>query len=110
MRVTHSSLYINFHATTSRVQRKRLVIKFHFLNYANAKEFKPTIDRRYMLCCVYIKSGISCRSRSRVHVPRTQLAVSLITGIHQICIPAFPSDPPTQSDTYHDVCNYVYMS
>ena len=34
-----------------------------------------------------------------IYVPRIQL-VSLPSGIHQICIPAFPFDPPTQSDTY----------
>ena len=32
--------------------------------------------------------------------PRIQLDVSLLSGIHAICIPTFPFDPPTQSDTY----------
>ena len=33
------------------------------------------------------------------HYPRMHLDVSLFSGIHQICIPTFPFDPPTQSDT-----------
>ena len=32
--------------------------------------------------------------------PRIQLDVSLLSGIHEICIPTFPFDPPTQSDTF----------
>ena len=36
----------------------------------------------------------------RDHLPRIHLDVSLFSGIHQICIPTFPFDPPTQSDTY----------
>ena len=35
----------------------------------------------------------------RDHFPRIHLDVSLFSGIHQICIPTFPFDPPTQSDT-----------
>ena len=31
--------------------------------------------------------------------PRIQLVVSLFSGIHQICIPTFPFDPPMLSDT-----------
>ena len=33
------------------------------------------------------------------YFPRIQINVSLLSGIHQICIPAFPFDLPTQSDT-----------
>ena len=33
------------------------------------------------------------------HFPRIHLDVSLFSGIRQICIPTFPFDPPTQSDT-----------
>ena len=38
------------------------------------------------------------------HFPRIHLDVSLFSGIHQICIPTFPFDSPTQSDTY----SYIY--
>ena len=62
------------------------------------------------ICCVYIKSGISCRFRSRVHFPRIQLVVSLLSGIHQICIPAFPFVPPTQSDTCYIIAWNVVLS
>ena len=34
------------------------------------------------------------------HFPGYKLFVSLFSGIHQICIPAFPFDLPTQSGTY----------
>ena len=33
--------------------------------------------------------------------PGYNLFVSLFSGIHQICIPAFPFDPPMQSGTYN---------
>ena len=32
----------------------------------------------------------------RNHFPRIQQVVPLFSGIHQICIPTFPFDPPTQ--------------
>ena len=38
------------------------------------------------------------------HFPRIHLDVSLFSGIHQICIPTFPYDPPTQSDTLTSCC------
>ena len=41
------------------------------------------------------------RLRSRVYFPRIQIDVSLLSGIHQICILAFPFDPPMQSDMYN---------
>ena len=40
----------------------------------------------------------------RDHFPKIHLDVSLFSGIHQICIPTFPFDPPTQSDTRY-ICN-----
>ena len=36
----------------------------------------------------------------RDHFPRIHLDVSLFSGIHQICIPTFPFDPPMHSGTY----------
>ena len=39
----------------------------------------------------------------RDNFPRIHLDVSLFSGLHQICIPTFPFDPPTQSDTYSNV-------
>ena len=33
------------------------------------------------------------------HFPRIHLDVSLFSGKHQMCIPTFPFDPPTQSGT-----------
>ena len=33
------------------------------------------------------------------------LFVSLFSGIHQICIPAFPFDLSMQSGTYNYICN-----
>ena len=39
----------------------------------------------------------------RDHFPRIHLDVSLFSEIHQICIPTFPFDPPTQSDTLLNV-------
>ena len=42
------------------------------------------------------------------HFPRIHLDVSRFTGIHQIRIPTFPFDPPTQSGTYHDQLQVVY--
>ena len=35
--------------------------------------------------------------------PGYNLFVSLFSGIYQICIPAFPFDPPTQSGTFNNV-------
>ena len=35
----------------------------------------------------------------RDHFPRIHPSVSLFSGMHQIRIPTFPFDPPTQSDT-----------
>ena len=47
-----------------------------------------------------VDQNVVCRSNTdqRDHFPRI-LDVSLFLGIHQICIPTFPSDPPMQSDT-----------
>ena len=37
----------------------------------------------------------------RDHFPRIHLDASLFSGIHQICIPTFPFDPPTQRYIYN---------
>ena len=39
----------------------------------------------------------------RDHFPRIHLDVYLFSGIHQICIPTFPFDPPMQSDAFHRI-------
>ena len=36
-----------------------------------------------------------------------QLNVSMLSGLHQICIPTFPFDPPTQSDTCAHMHNFT---
>ena len=41
----------------------------------------------------------------RDHFPRIHLDVSLFSGIHQICIPTFPFDPPMQSDK----CKFIHV-
>ena len=49
----------------------------------------PTLADQNMIC-----------GSNTDHFPRIHLDVSLFSGIHQICIPTFPFDPPTQRDTY----------
>ena len=48
-----------------------------------------------------VDQNIVCGSKKdqRDHFRGIHLDVSLFSGIHQICIPTFPLDPPTQSDT-----------
>ena len=41
----------------------------------------------------------------KVCFPRVQLICIPLSGIHQICIPTFPFDPPTQSGTFVDVAS-----
>ena len=41
-----------------------------------------------------------CPYKERHHPPGYKLFVFFPSGIHHICIPAFPFDPPTQSGTY----------
>ena len=48
-------------------------------------------------------------TEQRDHFPRIQLVVSLFSGIHQICIPTFPFDPLTQSDTFEFKPVYVIV-
>ena len=62
----------------------------------------PVIDDQNMVC--------GSNKDQRDHFPRIHLDVSLFSGIHldvslfsgihQICIPTFPIDPSTQSDTF----------
>ena len=48
-----------------------------------------------------VDQNMVCESnKERDHFPRLQLVVSLFSGIHQICIPTLPFDPPMQSGTY----------
>ena len=51
-----------------------------------------------LVCCVHIKSGITCRLGSALFSQGTT-CLHPPSGIHQICISAFPFDPPTQSGT-----------
>ena len=52
-----------------------------------------------------VNQNMVCGSKTnqRDHFPRIYLDVSLFSGIHQICIPTFPFDPPSQSDTYQAI-------
>ena len=53
-----------------------------------------------------VDQNMVCRSDTDQgdHFPGIHLDVSLISGIHQICISTFPFDPPTQSDTSMYAC------
>ena len=42
-----------------------------------------------------------CLYKEWHHFPGYKLFVSLFSGIHQICIPTFPFDLPTQSGTFN---------
>ena len=57
-----------------------------------------------------VDQNMVCRSNTdqRDHFPGIHLAVSLFSGIHQICIPTFLFDPPTQSDIYIYIYIYIY--
>ena len=48
-----------------------------------------------------------CLYKEWHHFPGYKLFASLFSGIHHICIPAFPFDPPTQSGTY--IYIYIYI-
>ena len=49
-----------------------------------------------------VDQNMVCGSKKdqRDHFPSIHLDVSFFSGIHQICIPTFPVDSPTQSDTF----------
>ena len=67
--------------------------EFNFrLNMIN--KCKPTINSGFV-----VQSGIIFQG-----------TVSLFSGMHHICIPAFPFDLPTQSGTYLNVPLYVGRS
>ena len=68
--------------------RKRLVSKFKFIDSILTNSNPQSI---VVLLCLY---------KEWHHFPGYKLFVSLFSGIHQICIPPFPFDPPMQSGTY----------
>ena len=49
---------------------------------------------------------VGSNTDQRDHFPRIRLVVSLFSGIHQIYIPTYPFDPPTQSDTLSIISLY----
>ena len=67
--------------------RKHLVAKFKVTDSILTNSNPQSIA---ILLCLY---------KEWHHLPGYKLFVSLPPGIHQICIPAFPFDPPTQSGT-----------
>ena len=52
-----------------------------------------------VMLCLYIAVASVAGLYQRFIFPGYNLFASLFSGIHQICIPAFPFDPPTQSGT-----------
>ena len=97
-------------AQSPRAALQVICITSSTLKSAQTK-LKPTIT---LICCAYIihlrmlaDQNVVCGSNTdqRDHFPRIQL-VYLFSGIHQICIPTFPFDTPTQSDT----CTHVLGS
>ena len=57
-----------------------------------------------------VDQNMVCGSNTdqRDYFSRIHLDVSLFSGIHRICIPTFPFDPPTQSDTFKLIpCMYI---
>ena len=69
--------------------RKHLVTKFKFIDSILLTNSNP--QSIMVVLCLY---------KEWHHFPGYKLFVSLLSGIHHICIPAFPFDPPTQSGTY----------
>ena len=51
-----------------------------------------------------VDQNMVCGSNNdqRDHFLRIHLDVSLFSGIHQICIPTFPFDPPMLSGTWYE--------
>ena len=73
--------------------RKHLVTKFKVIDSILLTNSNP--QSIVVLLCLY---------KEWHYFPGYKLFVSLLSGIHQICIPAFPFDPPTQSGTCNS-CN-----
>ena len=69
--------------------RIHLVTKFKFIDSILLTNSNP--QSTVVLLCLYTEWH---------HFPGYKLFVSLFSGIHHICIPAFPFDPPMQSGTY----------
>ena len=55
------------------------------------------------ISCNMGTSGFLCLYKEWHHFPGHKLFVSLFSGIHHICIPAFPFDTPMQSGTYFHI-------
>ena len=84
-----------FHTTTIRVQGKHLVTKFKFIDSILLTNSNP--QSIVVLLCLYKQWH---HLHVWIKVLFSQGTTYLFSGIHQICIPAFPFDPLTQSGTF----------
>ena len=75
--------------------RKHLITNFKFIDSTLLTNSNP--QPIVALLCLY---------KGWHHPPGYELFVSLLSGIHQICIPAFPFNLPTQSGT--DIITYTH--